>query len=214
MLHRGPEGLLHHLPALVVRRPVVSADPTCSVSGMRGSRLLDRRPPHYRCPAVPGPAWRPGDPDGVQFLRSFPLGSITYSGDCVLLVMRPAQRPVTAPLFGSQPRRPSCICSGLEPHCRTSRHARRSLAPLPRDCWYYRLRWLAAPDHRGRPGPVTSPIAVMQPTWLRHSVTAPSCELQLRVLLPGSSSLPGPAVLLAYERNHNHTTTQCLPPTA
>src|SRR6476646_4828643 len=24
------------------------------LSGVRGSRLLDRRPPHYRCPAVPG----------------------------------------------------------------------------------------------------------------------------------------------------------------
>ncbi|THA39941.1 hypothetical protein E6W17_10525 [Streptomyces sp. A1547] len=24
---------------------------------------------------------------------------------------------------GSQPRCPSCICSGLEPHCRTSRRA-------------------------------------------------------------------------------------------
>ncbi|MDQ0935213.1 hypothetical protein QFZ49_005184 [Streptomyces turgidiscabies] len=30
------------------------------------------------------------------------------------------------------------------------------------------------------------------------------------VLLPGSSCLPGPAVSLGYERNHNHTTTQCL----
>jgi hypothetical protein len=24
------------------------------LSGLLGSRLLDRRPPHYRCPAVPG----------------------------------------------------------------------------------------------------------------------------------------------------------------
>ncbi|MEW2235771.1 hypothetical protein AB0886_27075, partial [Streptomyces sp. NPDC024062] len=30
-----------------------------------------------------------------------------------------------------------------------------------------------------------APSPVLQPTWLRHSVTAPSCELQLRVLLPG-----------------------------
>lgn len=30
------------------------------------------------------------------------------------------------------------------------------------------------------------------------------------LLLPGSSSLPGPAVSLGYERNHNHTTAQCL----
>ncbi len=89
MLHRGPEGLLHHLPALVVRRPVVSTDPTCSVSGMRGSRLLDRRPPHYRCPAVPGPAWRPGDPDGVSILRS----SLWCHLLALLLVLRTARRP-------------------------------------------------------------------------------------------------------------------------
>ncbi|MDQ0718642.1 hypothetical protein QFZ55_008094 [Streptomyces luteogriseus] len=52
---RAPKELLHHLPALVLRRPAVSADPTWMLSGVRGSRLLDRRPPHYRCPAVPGP---------------------------------------------------------------------------------------------------------------------------------------------------------------
>lgn len=68
----------------------------------------------------------------------------------------------------------------------------------------------AAPDHCGPPGPVVNPVAVLQQPWLRNSTTAPSYELQLRVLLPGSSSLPGPAVSLGYERNHNHTTTQCL----
>jgi hypothetical protein len=48
---------------------------------------------------------------------------------------------------------------------------------------------MAAPDHCGPPGPVVSPVAVLQQPWLRNSTTAPSCELQLRVLLPGSSSL-------------------------
>jgi hypothetical protein len=51
---RAPKELLHHLPALILHRPYVSADPTETLSGTRGSRLLDRRPPHYRCPAVPG----------------------------------------------------------------------------------------------------------------------------------------------------------------
>jgi hypothetical protein len=51
---RAPKELQHHLPALGLRRPTVSADPTEMLSGVRGSRLLDRRPPHYRCPAVPG----------------------------------------------------------------------------------------------------------------------------------------------------------------
>lgn len=51
----GPRrNLLHHRPALVLRRPSVSADPAMTLPGVRGSRLLDRRPPHYRCPAVPG----------------------------------------------------------------------------------------------------------------------------------------------------------------
>ena len=79
----------------------------------------------------------------------------------------------------------------------------RSLTPLPRDHWYYRLQrvlLVATPDHCGPPGPVASPVAVLQQTWLRSSATAPPCELHLpvlRVLLPGSSSLPGLAVLLA-----------------
>ncbi|MFE9868808.1 hypothetical protein ACFYPZ_40345, partial [Streptomyces sp. NPDC005506] len=72
-----------------------------------------------------------------------------------------------------------------------------------------RLPLVAAPDHYGPPGPVVSPVAVLQPLWLRNSTTAPSCALQLPVPLPASSSLPGP-VDLGYERNHNHTTTQCL----
>ncbi|MEU3518285.1 hypothetical protein ABZ770_23870 [Streptomyces sp. NPDC006654] len=38
---------------------------------------------------------------------------------------------------------------------------------------------MAAPDHCGPPGPVVSPVAVLQPLWLRNSTTAPSCELQL-----------------------------------
>ncbi len=51
---RAPKELLHHLPALTLHRPSVSADPTELLPGARGSRLLDRRPPRYRCPAVPG----------------------------------------------------------------------------------------------------------------------------------------------------------------
>jgi hypothetical protein len=100
-------------------------------------------------------------------------------------------RPVTAPLFGSQPRHPSCVCSGLEPHCRTSQCARPQPTPSPR---YRSLTSLlgtatavlltAAPDHCGPPGPVVSPVAVLQQPWLQNSTTAPSCALQLRYLSP------------------------------
>lgn len=44
-------------------------------------------------------------------------------------------------------------------------------------CWVLRM---AAPDHCGPPGPVVSPVAVLQQPWLRNSTTAPSCALQLR----------------------------------
>lgn len=53
---------------------------------------------------------------------------------------------------------------------------------------FLRVLLTAAPDHPGPPGPVTSPVAVLQPTWLRNSVTAPSCAL--RSCCPSSSSLP------------------------
>jgi len=144
---------------------------------------------------------RPGDPDGARLLRSsllinyLPNGGLRTAGDAhcsVLLVMRPAQWPVTAPLFGSQPRRPSCVCSGLEPHCRTSRCARPQPTPSPRCCsptsllgtatctyrsctCFTAVLLTAAPDHCGPPGPAVSPVAVLQQPWLRNSTTAPSC---------------------------------------
>ncbi len=130
---RAPKELLHHLPALVMRRPSVSADPPERGREMRGSRLLDRRPPHYRCPAVP--RLKTSARAILMALRSSVLPSgnnHSSNGYCVLLVIRTAQRPVVAPLFGSQPRRPSCVCSGLEPHCRTSRCARPQPTPSPR----------------------------------------------------------------------------------
>jgi hypothetical protein len=51
---KAPKELQHHLPALVLRRPSVSAQPSDTPTGVRGSRMRDRRPPTYRCPAVPG----------------------------------------------------------------------------------------------------------------------------------------------------------------
>ncbi len=126
---RAPKELLHHLSALILRRPCVSADPADTLPGVRGSRLLDRRPPHYRCPAVPG--LKASARAILMVLGSSVLPSVI---NCILLVLRNAQWPDPAPLFGSQPRCPSCVFSGLEPHCRTSRCARPQLTPSPRCC--------------------------------------------------------------------------------
>jgi hypothetical protein len=140
---KAPKELLHHLPALILRRLSASACPSGRARAIRGSRLLDRRPPHYRCPAVPG--FNASARAILMALGSSVLPSGIHhllNGDCVLLVllycaplvMRTAQWPATAPLFGSQPRRPSCVCSGLEPHRRTSRCARPQPTPSPRYC--------------------------------------------------------------------------------
>ncbi|GAA5707546.1 hypothetical protein Save01_08415 [Streptomyces avermitilis] len=51
---RAPKELLHHLPASVLRRPTEVRTAARYAGGMRGSRMRDRRPPTYRCPAVPG----------------------------------------------------------------------------------------------------------------------------------------------------------------
>lgn len=164
----GPEGLLHHLPALVLRRPSVSAFPTEMPAGMLGSRLLDRRPPHYRCPAVPG---------------------ARKAARAILMASNSSVLPSLFVLFGSQPRQPSCHCSGLEPHCRTSRCARPQPTPSPRyhsliPLRVQRVLLAAAPEICGPPGPVVSSVAVLQPPWLRNSTTAPSCALQLRYCCP------------------------------
>ena len=173
---RAPKELLHHLPTLILHRPPVSADPTELLSGIRGSRLLDRRPPHYRCPAVPGlktSARAILMAPGSSVLPSEPI-SLT-EGELHTADTAYCCWPAIAPLFDSQPRRLSCICPGLEPHCRTSRYARPQPTPSPRvlltDFTAVLRTALAgtalavllttAPDHCGPPGPVVSLVAVL-----------------------------------------------------
>jgi hypothetical protein len=73
---------------------------------------------------------------------------------------------------------------------------------------HLRVLLTAAPDHCGPPGPVVSPVTVLQP-WLRNSTTAPSCTLQLHTAARQFVSAR-PCCLSGYKRNHNHTTAQCL----
>lgn len=87
-------------------------------------------------------------------------------------------------------------------------------------CWLALLT--AAPHHCGPPGPVVSPVAVLQPLWLRDSTTEPPCVLQLRTATAYCDQLlqlrtsawqfvsAGPCGPSGYERNHNHVAHQCL----
>jgi hypothetical protein len=177
------------------------------LSGARGSRLLDRRPPHYRCPAVPGLSHSARAILMARDSSVHPSGQHLLMGlrtaDCsVLRVMRTADGLGKRHPFGSRPRRPSSICSGLEPHCRTSRHARPQPTPFTGEPLTATAVLLAAaPDHCGPPGPVVSPVAFLQQLWLRNSTTAPRCALQLRPAARQFISAR-PCGLPGYERNH------------
>lgn len=165
----------------------------------------------------------PGDPDGARLLRSSLLinYSLTETTDCWYCKPLAASNSAT---FGSQPRRPSCVCSGLEPHLpnlpvRAPAADAFTEVPLTDFTAGYcelaltgtatAVLLMAAPDHCGLPGPVASPVAVLQPLWLRNSTTAPSCELQLRYCCKAVHFCRA-SLDLGYERNHNHTATQCL----
>lgn len=202
MRRQGPKELLHHLPALLLCRPSVTAHPTETLSGMLGSRLLDRRPPHYRCPAVPGlktsaRAILMAPNSSVHSLIAGTAGDATCSVACHSATLR---QPA--------PVRLSCICSGLEPHCRTSRCARPQPTPSPR---YHSLTSLlgtanctytTATAYCSRRPLITAGHPV------RLSVPSPSCNNPGSGtppphrpahcnygLLPGSSCLPGPLSL-------------------
>ena len=201
---RAPKELLHHLPALVLRRLSVSADPTWILSGVRGSRLLDLRPPHYRCPAVPGPKtfarailMMPGSsvlPSGINcFPYCCDANCPVTCWSATVRQVSPVARPAPALAWN-----PTAEPPGARARSRRLHRGTTSLTSLlaTTNCTL-RVLLMAAPDHCGPPGPVVSPVTVLHQPWLRNSTTAPSCELRLRVLPPGSSFLPSPAVFLA-----------------
>jgi hypothetical protein len=181
-----------------MRRPSVSADPTGMLSGVLGSRLLDRRPPHYRCPAVPGfnasarailmALGSSVLPSGInhlpteRVLRTAGETNCNYSVACHSATLRqPAPSPVLRLLWLGTPlpnlpvRAPAADAFTEVP-----------LTDLTAGYRELHLRELltAAPDHCGPPGPVVSPVAVLQQPWLRNSTTAPPCELQLHYCCP------------------------------
>ncbi len=170
-----------------------------------------------------GQEFRPGDPDGARLLRSSLLinYSLTETANCwycKLLVTsnsatlrQPAPSPVLRLLWlrtplPNHPVRAPAADAFTEVLLNDLTAGYCELA-LTRTATAVLL--VAAPDHCGPPGPVVSPVAVLQPLWLRNSTTAPSCELQLLHYRPAvhvcRSSLD-----LGYERNLNHTAAQCL----
>jgi hypothetical protein len=223
---RAPKELLHHLPAPLLRRPSVSAYPTWLLSALRGSRLLDLRPPHYRCPAVPGlrSAARailmaPGSSVLPLAIDHLPNGGMRTAGDANCVSGRSRRHCSAASPVALRASAPGWNPTAEPPGARArSRRLHRGTTHLLR-CWVLRTALagsatasllVAAPDHCGPPGPEVSSVAVLHQRWLRSSTTEPSCVLHLRVLLPGSSFLPGPAVLLGYERNPSYLTARCL----
>ena len=147
--------------------------------------------------------FRPGDPDGARLLRS-------SLGD-QLLVLLYCVLPAACDSAALRQPAPLCICSGTPlPNFPVRASAADAFTEVLHTASLPVLRTAladtavlltAAPDHCGPPGPVVSPVAVLQPLWLRNSTTAPSCALQLRIPPPGSSCLPGPVPLWATREN-------------
>ena len=225
---RAPKELLHHLPALVLRRPSVSACPPGGWGVMRGSRLLDLRPPRYRCPAVPGLTtsarailMAPGSSVHPLVIDHLP------NGYCVLLVMRTASMACRSATFRQPAPSPylHVLWVGTPlpnlPVRASAADAFTEVLLTELRCWVPRtalagpataVLLVAAPDHCGPPGTVVSPVAVLHQPWLRNSTTAPSCVLRLAGPAARQFVSAGPCCLLGYERNHNHAAARCLLP--
>ena len=121
----------------------------------------------------------------------FPSGSITYLTavtDCTAYCWWPLPAPPSAASPVARPASALAWNPTAEPPGARARSRRLHRGTLTRlHCGYCELYLYctyrtatavllaAAPDHCGPPGPVTSPVAVLQPPWLRNSVTAPSC---------------------------------------
>lgn len=140
------------------------------VRGLRGSRLLDRRPPHYRCPAVPG---------HTSFARAI-LMALNSSVLSLWPTVPSCWWPLTAPLRQPAPSPiPHLHWLGTPlPNLSVRAPAADAFTKVLLCCTARRVNHVlltAAPENRGPPGPVVSPVAVLRKPWLRHSTTAPNC---------------------------------------
>ena len=216
---KAPKELQHHLPTLVLRRPSISARPPDTPTGVRGSRMRDRRPPTYRCPAVPGL---------VSLTRAIlmaldssvlPSGSITCQmGYCVLLVLLiprtaggltkrhspavgPVARPASAPAWNPTAELPGTRVRSPTPSPR---------APLNTALLVLQPRQLRPCSRRplitaGHPVRSSVPSPSRNKSWLRNSTTGPSCVYCCPAVRVCRALLD-----LGYERNHKHTGNECL----
>lgn len=125
--------------------------------------------------------FRPGDPDGARFLRSFPhcwycslptAGDATCSATCHSATLRqPAPLPVLHLLWLGTPL-PNLPVRAPAADAFTE----VLLTGTAGELRYYVVLLAAAPDHCGPPGLVVSPVAVLQQPWLRDSTTTPPCN--------------------------------------
>jgi hypothetical protein len=123
--------------------------------------------------------FRPGDPDGVRLLRSSSGESLAHTGYCVLLVplvMRtagdlskrhpsaasPVARPASALAWNPTAEPPGARARSQRLHRGTaySLHCGVLLTALADTATAVLL--MAAPHHCGPPGPVVSPVTVLQ----------------------------------------------------
>ncbi len=119
---------------------------------------------------------------------------------CRTAVLRVLLVAFTAPPSGSQPRRPYCNRSGLEPHCRTSRHAR----PQPDAFTERPLVYCAA-------GTATaSGTAVLRDAVLRVLRVRPARAV-LRYCGPARRPLPGRPGPAINPATHQHCTGRRIP---
>ncbi|SPE62141.1 hypothetical protein SNS2_4463 [Streptomyces netropsis] len=213
---RAPKEIQHH-PSACYRADLLFPLPRPEGRGCGDRECVTGDHLPFRGLAVPEPNLpRPGDPDGVCFLRS-PSESAT----CVTSAHRSRELPgllaaapeTTGRLARQTARRPTALALGGGPDCRTPQHARLqsdAFAELPH---INRLLVLpvAAPETCGPPRAAARPVAILQETRLRDSAATLNCELTYYY---PPVHLCRVSLDLVYGRNVSRATPRCLLPRA